>query len=257
MPPSQTKASLRIERGVFLSDLHLFSPRSVGGNTHQVLSQFHHENQCIVLGGDIFDFRWSKQGSHLATLEAAQLWLENLFRQTGQAQIRFLPGNHDCHPEFLQRLTQLAETEPRFDWREFYLQLGNSLFLHGDILDAQGDLSRYRRRFWHTRPQPQVSHHAYDVVCGMRLHKLIPMLRHQPRSTCLRLWQYIQALDLPDLSQIHRVYFGHTHVPIRGLRVNDVRFYNPGAMLRHLDSHLVHFEFDEAVVLDTAEVDDP
>ncbi len=57
--------------GLFISDLHLFSQRSIG--------QWHWEQQlasiesaeAVVLGGDIFDIRWSQRGNLDATIAAA------------------------------------------------------------------------------------------------------------------------------------------------------------------------------------------
>lgn len=246
MPTSQPELPA-IRDGVFVSDLHLFSPRSAAHAVPEQLAQVTAADQCIVLGGDIFDFRWSIRGSHELTLTAAIDWLEELLERTGEAQIRFLPGNHDCHPEFLERLARLAERHPRFGWYEHHFQLGDAFFLHGDVLDARGSLENYRSRFHHEHPQTDLKHRMYDVVVGLRLHKLVPLLRHRPELTCRRLRQLIDALPAPSSTPFERVFFGHTHAPVFGFESERVRYYNPGAALKHMQAHPQRFQFDTPV----------
>lgn len=238
-----------IRGGVFISDLHLFSPRSAADAIPHHLASIRQADQCIVLGGDIFDFRWSIRGSHTLTLVAAVQWLEELLASTGDAHIRFLPGNHDCHPEFLELLTQLAERNGRFAWHEHHFQLGDALFLHGDVLDARGSLDRYRAKFHHEHPQTDLKHRMYDVVVEMRLHKLVPLVRHRPQLTCRRLRLLIDGLQMTSDSPLERVFFGHTHAPMFGYHCESVRYYNPGAALKHMRAHPQHFEFPTPATL--------
>jgi UDP-2,3-diacylglucosamine pyrophosphatase LpxH len=235
--------------GVFVSDLHLFSPRSDADYIPAELAATSSDDRCIVLGGDIFDFRWSIRGSHELTLAAAVHWLEELLERTGLAHIRFIPGNHDSHPEFLQLLTQLSQREPRFEWYEHHFQLGNTLFLHGDILDARGNLSSYREKFHHEHPQTGFKHTLYDGVVALRLHKLVPLLRHRPKLTCQRLLGLVDSLPPVSERPVERVYFGHTHAPIFGHEARGIRFFNPGAALKHMRAHPQYFEFDQPVAL--------
>ncbi len=246
---STQSESRQVRGGVFVSDLHLFSPRSAADALPAQLAQITASDQCIVLGGDIFDFRWSIRGSHQATLAAAIAWLENLLANTGQAQVRFLPGNHDCHPEFLELLTQFASQHARFGWYEHHFQIGDALFLHGDLLDARGNLSKYRTKFHHEHPQTGLKHRLYDVVVGLRLHKLVPLMRHRPALTCRRLRVLIDALPIATSTPFQRVFFGHTHAPIFGYHSQNVRYYNSGAALKHMQSYPQHFEFESPVSL--------
>lgn len=236
-----------VKGGVFVSDLHLFSPRSDACQIRKQLSLVTCHEQCIVLGGDIFDFRWSDKGGHLATLRAAHSWLYDLLESTGDTQIVFLPGNHDCHPEFLAQLSELADEVPRFTWFDHHVQIGDSLFLHGDILDARNNvrgLPAYRSKFHHATPQPRIAHRTYDMAVGMRIHKLVPRVRHHPLLTVQRLWSHIQHLPLSQQRKVARVYFGHTHVPIHGLRWKEIQFFNPGAALRHMNPQIHRFTFE-------------
>ena len=232
-----------VRKGLFVSDLHLFSPRSVGEKVVTQFSTLSQDCDCLVLGGDIFDFRWSDHGSHLATLDAARRWLLDLLHVTGEIPIVFLPGNHDSHPEFLAMLDALAAGEPRLTWAAHHLQIADCLFLHGDLLDA-GSVSRleaYRSKFHHESPQSRLAHRSYDLAVSMRIHKLIPRLRHKPLQTCQRLLDAMPELWLPSTVPVQQIYFGHTHVAIHGLEVNGIKFFNPGAALRHMDTHIHPF----------------
>ncbi len=248
MNSTQAQAPL-VRGGVFVSDLHLFSPRSAADAIAEQLAQTNACDQCIVLGGDIFDFRWSIRGSHDLTLAAAIEWLEELLANSGEAQVRFIPGNHDCHPEFLQLLTELANRRGRFDWHDHHFQIGDALFLHGDVLDAKGNLSNYRARFHHEHPQTGFKHGLYDVVVGLRLHKLVPLLRHRPQLTCRRLRLLIDSLPAASQTPFERVFFGHTHAPMSGFESQNVRYYNPGAALKHMQAHPQQFEFESLTPL--------
>jgi len=62
--------------GFFLSDLHLFSRRSIGQQRWEQYADSIAAAESIVLGGDMFDFRWSHLGALEATLDAAATWLE-------------------------------------------------------------------------------------------------------------------------------------------------------------------------------------
>lgn len=233
----------RMRTGVFVSDLHLFSPRSIADHTKHKLAEFKSESCCVVLGGDIFDFRWSAVGNHDQTLRAATDWLESLLERTRDAQVVYLPGNHDCHPEFLDRLNSLAKDCSRFAWRSHHFQLNSNLFLHGDILDAgsYGDLSRYRSKFHHRQPKGRVAQRCYDLAVAMRVHKAIPTVRHRPQLTCQRLHSALASLNLDSGDSVKRVYFGHTHVSISGLKLNGIEYFNPGAGLRHMQLQPLEF----------------
>ncbi len=235
--------------GVFVSDLHLFSPRSDADDIPKILEETQTADRYIVLGGDIFDFRWSIRGSHERTLAAAVQWLEELLERTGQAHVRFIPGNHDCHPEFLHLLQQLSERNERFQWYPHHFQIGNSLFLHGDILDARGDLANYRAKFHHEQPQTEFKHGLYDGVVALRLHKLVPLLRHRPDLTCKRLNTLLGNLTVDSETPVERIYFGHTHAPVFGHESQGIQYYNPGAALKHMRSHPQYFEFDQPIAI--------
>ncbi|GIW99529.1 MAG: hypothetical protein KatS3mg111_2862 [Pirellulaceae bacterium] len=233
-----------IEEGLFVSDLHLFSGRTGEREMVDSLRGLSRPEQCLVLGGDIFDFRWSRHGGIRDSSKAARIWLDLLLERTGQAKVIYLPGNHDCHPHFLRYLEALAERTDRFQWHRHWWQLQDCLFLHGDILATRGceiALDRYRRRFHHHRPPPALLHQTYELAVGLRAHRWVPQLVHRPKTTCRRLLRLIRMLPIESFPEVRRVFFGHTHVPINGLTIDGVEFYNPGAGLRHMRPQPQHF----------------
>jgi UDP-2,3-diacylglucosamine pyrophosphatase LpxH len=238
----------RTYQGIFVSDLHLFSRRSVGQRRLDQLTSTFPKADLLVLGGDIFDFRWSALGAFDASLYAARRWLLEL-TEAWPGDLVFLPGNHDCIPEFLDEVEAIARDQKRFGWYPHQVQLGDALFLHGDLLDSGGGLARlahYRRRFHHESPKSRMAHRAYDMAVALRVHRAIPKLRHQPILTCQKLLSWLPQLsDSPEA--IRRVFFGHTHVPVAGLQIGSVRFHNPGAAIRHLSFAPVHFELSKCV----------
>ncbi len=245
-PATQWKAEFeQLRSGIFVSDLHLFSSRSDADANVDRLSEFQSESQCIVLGGDIFDLRWSRKGGLQPTTDAALAWLHRLLDRTGRSQILYLAGNHDCHPHFAMVMQVLSEECQRFHWIEHALQIGESLFIHGDILHAEpshGGLSSYRAKHHHQETPHPLLHHAYDLAVSMRLHKAVARLGNSPKSTCARLKSLAKGLKLQHEQPIHRIFFGHTHVSIPGLELGDQTFFNPGAMLKHTKNSPVHFE---------------
>lgn len=241
----------QLQNGVFLSDLHLFSPRSTADSSIVgQLNQVRRPDQAIVLGGDIFDFRWSDLGGLQASLREAKRWLQELLELSGDSQVVFLLGNHDCHPDFQTVLNELAEENSRFSWQEHVFRIADCLFLHGDILDAGRslkELDSYRQKFHHSGSQPKSAQRAYDVAVAMRVHKIVPKLRHRPQATCEKLSEIVNQFDRQSVEGVQRIFFGHTHVPIQGLKQKQFRFFNPGAALKHMQYQMHYFTIAQHV----------
>lgn len=229
-------------KGVFVSDLHVFSGRSVGESLPKQLPLAFPDASLLVLGGDIFDFKWSPMGE-TGTLDAAKNWLMTLLDQW-QGKVMFLAGNHDCLPKFFDVMGDVASQCDRFTWHDHHVQIGNALFLHGDVLDAGNHvsmLSDYRYKFHPTTNQTALSRKAYSAIVAMRLHRMAPKLRHRQVQTCQKLYNFLpQLVETPKL--IRRVYYGHTHVPVAGREFQGVQFYNPGAAIRHIAFKPIQFE---------------
>ncbi len=224
----------------FVSDLHLLSPRSMARQWMPAINAACQDSSLIVLGGDIFDFRWATLGGHQETLLATRQWLETLASAHPQATIAYIMGNHDSHPDMQALLDELASRHAHFLWKSESYQAGDCLFCHGDILDAgsQANLANYRSRFQHERQASRAAHGLYDAAVAMRLHKTIPKLFHRPRATCTRLRELLQI----NAGEVRRVFFGHTHVPIYALELDAITYYNPGAALRHMNFAPIQFE---------------
>lgn len=232
-------------KGVFVSDLHVFSGRSKGESLPSQLQKTYPESNLLVLGGDIFDFKWSSLGEP-ETLLAAEKWLCTLLDQW-RGDVVFLAGNHDCLPKFFGVLGQISRRCERFTWHTHHLHRGDALFLHGDVLDAGRDFARldsYRGKFHKTSNQSTFSRRAYGAIVAMRIHRMAPKVRHRELQTCQKLlWLLPQLVKAPN--KVRRVFFGHTHVPVAGRELNGVKFYNPGAAIRHIKFEPIEFEMHE------------
>ncbi len=241
-PSSLTRLA---RKGIFVSDLHVFSGRSKGESLPGELQGRYPESNLLVLGGDIFDFKWSSLGER-GTMLGAEKWLLALLDQW-RGEVVFLAGNHDCLPKFLALLSQISHRCERFSWHRHHLHLGDALFLHGDVLDAGHDLSRldsYRDRFHPKSNQSTFSRRAYGAIVAMRIHRMAPKLRHRELQTCQKLLGLLPQL-VKTPSKIRRVFFGHTHVAVAGRELQGVKFYNPGAAIHHIAFEPIQFEVNE------------
>lgn len=229
---------------VFISDLHLLSPRSVFDlNPLWIVHQYSH-SELLVLGGDIFDFRWSTLGSTKASLAAAEMWLRQLI-DNWTGRMIYLPGNHDSHPEFLQLLDSLQSETSAFSWEPHAVRLGTTLCLHGDLYDAgsEAGLMKYRAQFHHNKAQPALVQSAYNAAVTAQVHRVIPWLRNRRDKVCRKLCHQLKDMQM-GTNGINTVIFGHTHHRIDGRDVADIRFYNPGAALRYSAFQPVEFRVE-------------
>ncbi len=157
----------------FVSDLHLFANRS---NAHRYLEQIAQaasRAETFVLGGDIFDFRWARLPP-LRAVELAIRWLEELTADCPACHFHLVLGNHDYHQVLIDRLVRLEKQTANLSWHRFYVRLGDSIFLHGDVADRRMDARKLAeaRELWLDRRRrgPFLSK-MYDVVVLTRLHK--------------------------------------------------------------------------------------
>lgn len=234
-------------RCVFVSDLHHFARRSQQERFEEQLREAVRRSDRVVLGGDIFDFKWSTLADHRRTVEAAAEWLEALTELNAGCRIDYVLGNHDFDPLLMRRLDELTLRRERFRWHKYVLQVASSLFLHGDVADRrtthQGLESRRERWSVHRPPHP-LRHDLYDLALKFQLHKVPSALVHRPRSVMRRLLYYVDRHPELDRASIRRIYFGHTHVPIDGLRFDGIDFYNPGAPIGGLPFRLIDVRLD-------------
>lgn len=231
--------------GLFLSDLHLFSRRSIGQRLWDQNRISISAAKSIVLGGDIFDVRWSQFGSLDDTLNAASDWLEKAIALNPGASWVYLLGNHDCHPRMQSLLSSLSSRYANFAWSPHVWRIGSNVFLHGDVLDGMrhvGGLDRYREQFHEDTSKGSFSNLMYSAVLRTRLHGVVPRVLHARRPTCQRLLEYLGSYDPDLLLGTRNIFFGHTHVPMAGYRFDRFQFHNTGSGIRYLSLAPASFE---------------
>lgn len=220
--------------GLALSDLHLFSVRSVGEQCLAAVRADLTAASTIVLNGDTFDFRWSCVGNEGATITAALDWLRAFVAKHPQADVHFVVGNHDCLASFTCRLDALADELPRFHWHETVLQLDGNLFVHGDCahqyMDAAG-LEHYRSIWRHDRPRHRLLGHGYRVADRLGITWLAHRSHFTRAKTLARLVWYLDRAVPLWRETTRDCYFGHTHLPFRDHEQDGIRFHNTGSAI--------------------------
>ncbi len=215
----------------FVSDLHLFSRRTRGHLIDEEIVAAARRSRVCVLGGDIFDFKWSAHASHEASLVAAVEWLCRLIEAVPECQFHFVLGNHDDLPALVAQLPELAARYANFFWDRFYLRLGDTVFLHGDAADRQMSHERLQDRrdqFSHA-PRQRWAHGLYGLLVRAHLHRLIPHAVYPPSIVADRLLKYLREIGHGPDEGVRQVCFGHTHRPLTGYHRGGLLFHNGGA----------------------------
>jgi UDP-2,3-diacylglucosamine hydrolase len=228
----------------FVSDLHLFASRSSADSHFDAIVQAARISDHCVLGGDIFDFRWSIYPSAEATAEAAMKWLETFLEHTPGCSVHFLLGNHDDHPLLHERLPRLAAPENHFDWNRFYLRLGDTLFLHGDVADrtvTAAGLEEQRNQFHHGSRSP-LQHRLYKMAVQAHLHRLAPPAVYPKKRVARRILSYMEHIGQGPETGVSHVCFGHTHRPVDNYHLGNVTFHNCGAPIGSAKFRIVRRE---------------
>lgn len=226
----------------FISDLHLFSRRSSAPQIEDLIQSAVSRSDTFILGGDIFDFRWSTQLSKGEAINDSIAWLERLIENNTSCKFHYLLGNHDCHPEFVDALQRLAESTPQLSWHRHLLRIDQNVFLHGDIVDTRvlpgqvhHDVLDAKRLIGESRKPPtKISHAIYDAAVQARVHRLVVQLAKRKDLVLKRLTDYLKAHSQDYESGVNHVYFGHTHRQLRSIPYAGMRFYNPGAAIKGL-----------------------
>jgi UDP-2,3-diacylglucosamine hydrolase len=235
------------EKHFFVSDLHLFSRRSHAHLLAEDLFRAAAGAKTFILGGDIFDFRWTTLPSVAHTVEAALEWLRRLVEPHPECRFVFLQGNHDAHPRFTQELDAFSQTVSNLSWHPFYVRLGRSLFLHGDAAESpQMDHARldvYRSRWSGDLKHGPMANRLYDAAVAAHLHRAIGAAAHPTWRVVRRLAAYAQRMGHSLMNGLRHVYFGHTHTALADYRLGGLTFHNGGAPMRGLQFRIV-----EAVV---------
>ena len=228
----------------FVADLHLFSHRSRGHLIDEEILAAARRSQVCVLGGDIFDFKWSAHSSHEASLLAAVEWLCRLIEAVPECQFHFVLGNHDDLPALVALLPELATRYANFYWDRFYLRLGDTMFLHGDAADRQMSHERLtdrRDRFSHAR-RHRLAHGLYGLLVRAHLHRLIPHAVYPPAIVADRLLKYLREVGHGPEEGVRQVCFGHTHRPLAAYQRGGLQFHNGGAPIGRAQYRIIEVQ---------------
>ncbi|MCU0719569.1 MAG: metallophosphoesterase [Pirellula sp.] len=226
----------------FLSDLHLFSSRSTAPAHESEIYKCAQQAHTIILGGDIFDFKWSRYSTLKASVCEAISWLEKLVASHQDCSFYYLLGNHDSHPEFVLELDRLAFKHPNLEWQPHLLRLGACVFLHGDVIDGGLDHQEIdaRRRKHEDKPLPMAYRHwLYDAAVQAKLHCLVANVARRHSWVLKKIYRYLVEQGLSVETGIRDVYFGHTHRPLRSVEYRGLRFHNGGASIRGVTFHII------------------
>jgi UDP-2,3-diacylglucosamine hydrolase len=230
----------------FVSDLHLFATRSRGQRHLEAIRNTAARSRHCILGGDIFDFKWSTLPSARHTVDAALHWLHDLAVRVPECRVHFLLGNHDYHPELIDRLPGLAHEVTNFDWERYYLRLGNSLFLHGDVADRKmttAHLEQRRRKFRHEQ-RSRLHHRAYDLVVNANVHTVLSRAIYPKRTVARRIVSYLDHIGHGPATGVQHVYFGHTHRAVNGFEHAGLKFHNCGAPIGRTRFRVLELEVE-------------
>lgn len=221
-------------RCYFVSDLHLFANRSNAHRYLEEIAQAASRADVFVLGGDIFDFRWSRLPLRRAVQRAAE-WLTELSAACPKCHFHLVLGNHDYHQGLIDQLMVLERRLHNLAWHRYYLRLGSSVFLHGDVADKVMDarmLADARNEWLDSRRRGPFLSALYDVVVLTRLHKPLPQLVFSKRIVVRRILRYLESIDQGPRNGVRDVYFGHTHRKLSNYHYRGLHFHNCGAPIK-------------------------
>src|SRR3954452_304821 len=155
-------------RTFFVSDLHLCSRRSLAARHEPAIHQAASRAGAFILGGDIFDFRWSTLPTPEETVQHAIRWLDDLVASHHQCDFHFVQGNHDCNRRFISALESYSATRPNLTLHPYLLRQGKNVFLHGDAADhpamSQLRLTKRREHWSCDETRSQMRHVLYDLA---------------------------------------------------------------------------------------------
>jgi UDP-2,3-diacylglucosamine hydrolase len=230
-------------QGAVVSDLHLLSNRSTA---HHYLESFHRtarEKDVFVLNGDIFDFQWSTHGGFHHSVEVARDWLTELITPHPSTTFIVLLGNHDSLADYRHLLDEQIQIHDNLFWKDDFIRLGTSMFLHGDAFHARNrhELQAYRRHFNRQLRKHPVKHYGYRVAARAGLLRLLAATVSKRR--CARhLLRYLGHETPADMKIVTDIFFGHVHAPFYDFSFRGHRFHNTGAALPFMHCRTLTFE---------------
>lgn len=232
-----------------VSDLHIFCRRSCWERYEELLHAAIARADLCVLNGDIFDFKWVHRGTQAGAVAEAGDFLRALAGRHPHCRFHLVLGNHDHFEAFIALLDQLAADLPHFAWDPHHLRLGDTLFLHGDVVTAgrtRAHFDRFRAR-WLRKPSPgRAVNTVYDAVFALGGQHAAARLAYPHARTLRRLHAYLDAAELGAAAGVRRVCFGHTHRVLHGRRHGGIVYHNSGAALRGVPFQILEMEVETA-----------
>ena len=203
-----------MKRGAVISDLHLLTNRTTTSRYMSAIRLAASQSSLFILNGDIFDFCWSRHDGLEASVDAAMEWVEALVLEFPDCAFVFMAGNHDSVPAYVQRMEGLAARISNLYWEDYFVQLGERIFLHGDVFHAGGsrhELDAYRRKWSNPKIKHPLFHGLYWLTAKSGAQLLIlPFLfkKHCAR----RILAYFKGMISKErIEGVQDVYFGHVH----------------------------------------------
>lgn len=196
----------------------------------------------FVLNGDTFDFRWSHYGDTAETARKAIAWLKKLTVRSPDCAFHFVLGNHDHVGIFIDELHELAEHTPNLVWHPYYVKLGDTLFLHGDVANKRmtaEDLVRYRESWLHEESRGEIVNTIYDVAFRAGVHCALSKFAFPTSVVVERIRHYLDDIGEGKGSDTEVIFFGHTHTAVDNYEYQGQRFFNAGAPMPGLDFNIL------------------
>jgi UDP-2,3-diacylglucosamine hydrolase len=226
----------------------MFSRRSEFPRHERSLYTAARKADVFVLNGDTFDFRWTTLSGIDVTVVAAIGWLRKLARRFPKCHFHFILGNHDHVTPFIEALDALTRELANLSWHPYYLRLGDTVFLHGDVSDRRmtpAMLEDRRTRREHDTTRHPMFHDLYDVALRINLHRAAHRMRFPRKRVARRVIHYLEEVGHGPVSGIRHVYFGHTHAAMSNFQYRDLVFHNTGSPMHGLEFNILQLELHE------------
>ncbi|MDF1814380.1 MAG: metallophosphoesterase [Verrucomicrobiales bacterium] len=228
-----------MKKGIVISDLHLLSWRSEGQTRFEGLTVELETAETLVLNGDIFDFRWALR-PHSETIPQALEWLTALTTDFPGLDIHFIPGNHDCLPAFTNQVRAIE----KISFHPHHLILGRNLFLHGDAATyrmSEKGFGKFRANWELDQPSGKTRARLYDLSDALGFSDLTHHIWFRGDIAVKRISWHLEKIRPGWKDLIDHCFFGHTHLPVRGITKDGVKFFNTGSGIRGMEFHPVEF----------------
>ena len=226
-------------RVVSFSDFHLFATRSRGNQIINQVKELVKGADTLVICGDLFDFRWSNFSSHQEAFQAANQWITSLCAEV-QIPVVYILGNHDGLTEFIPTLDTLAHSIDSFSWHEDYLQIGNTLFLHGDIPIYSEGAKLTPRDFV---SDEGIKHSFLSFLYGLITQAYLLKLWRKKSNGNHKIPFIAEAISKTEgLDGVKRVVFGHTHNHLKGFEYGGITYFNGGTAIKTFAIEIGDFE---------------